>query len=176
MEGDRLLKSLVQNRRICTLHLGLLLLYRQVFDPDGSLSWCGSVAILWAHQVIRLILTLAKKMRFVLESLHFLCLVWPHCSHGWVYNRSHHAEGLCCSPEQSKPLLPDTSEVLLHKWVKAWVRQRDHLGSLCYIDVSRVSLKIFWVLGCLQIIAETSSVQGDWKDLLGPLLMWGDCH
>jgi len=38
MEGDRLLKSLIQNRRIYILHLGFLLLYRQLFDPDDSSS------------------------------------------------------------------------------------------------------------------------------------------
>lgn len=61
MEGGRPLKSLVQNGRIYTLYLGLFLLNKQLLGPDGSPSWYGSEVIIWACQVIRLILAVAKK-------------------------------------------------------------------------------------------------------------------
>lgn len=98
-----------------------------------------------------------KMVKFVLESLHFFCLVWLHLFHEGVYSRIHHAEGLGCDLEQSKALLPDTIEVLLHQVGKTWVRQRAHLCSLRYTDVACLPLRIFSVLGCLQIIVKISS-------------------
>lgn len=44
---------------------------------------------------------------------------------------------------QAKPLLPDMTEVLLHKWLGQGMGQRAHLGSLWYIDAHGVSLQIF---------------------------------
>lgn len=79
---------------------------------------------------------LAKKMnRFVLESLHFFAWSGPTVFMGEYITGATMQRGfVAVQSSQSKPLLPNMTEVLLHKWVGQGTGQRAHLGSLWYID------------------------------------------